>query len=101
MSAHTPGPWRITEINTEGFAHVSSSEHGFGDIATTWNDQHKANAHLIAAAPDMLAALKECDSRCRYDGDYFHDIGDTARQDASWAAADAAEAAIAKAEGQS
>ena len=36
MTAHTPGPW-----------HVDPPP----------NDIERANAHLIAAAPDMLAAL--------------------------------------------
>ena len=62
-SAHTPGSWHSTEQdNALDIGHVSSSRDGFGDIATTWNDNAKANARLIAAAPDMLAALKDVDA---------------------------------------
>ena len=42
----------------------------------------------------VQSALKECASRCRYDGDLFHDQGNIARRDASWKAADMAEAAL-------
>ena len=57
MSAHTPGPWNIFD----------------DEIVASWTDVHvadvalcdgmnpterQANRHLIAAAPDLLAALK-------------------------------------------
>lgn len=67
--AHTPGPWRV-EINTEEDAdwarkwptivadeyEVVGTEGLYGDIETDI-----ANARLIAAAPDLLEALKAYD----------------------------------------
>jgi len=55
---HTPGPWDyedgLTISDKSGFhiALVNQYASSFGD------DQHKANARLIAAAPDMLHALQ-------------------------------------------
>ena len=60
-STHTPGPWVIYD---ERAAHgsrliYSSSEYGVGEV---WdinnNGENKANAHLIAAAPELLEALE-------------------------------------------
>jgi hypothetical protein len=42
----------------------------------------------------VQSALTECASRCRYDGDLFHDQGNIARRDASWKAANMAEDAL-------
>ena len=53
---------------------------------------------LSTSQPDaMREALKECAIRCRYDGDLFHDQGNEMRRDASWRAADMANAALAAA----
>lgn len=69
MSKHTPGPWRIVP----GGVRVGS-----GLICSTFqamrypgqeerfkreSAEREANAHLIAAAPDLLEALL----RCRFD----------------------------------
>jgi hypothetical protein len=60
MTNHTPGPWRFH--SETGFI---GSDHGYVPIATpfqeTWQTgkpQAVANARLIAAAPDLLAALE-------------------------------------------
>lgn len=63
MSAHTPGPWtNHGRIYNTGFPHSSVGaktliarvySEAFGDI-----EQEGANARLIAAAPDLLAALQ-------------------------------------------
>jgi hypothetical protein len=56
---HTPGPWVATncgshiQVHREGWPRDAWSVCSFGFQA---ND--KANAKLIAAAPDLLAALK-------------------------------------------
>ena len=50
--AHTPAPWFI-EADT-GFG---ASYHMRRAVITA--DEHEANARLIAAAPDLLAALKD------------------------------------------
>lgn len=61
MIRHTPGPWY-----TDGPYTVSAKDHramGQTPIATihgfVGTDGREANARLIAAAPDMLAALRE------------------------------------------
>lgn len=60
MSAHTPGPWTTNR----------SVRHPGGSIGTTRGaiavltedrypaDEQTANAHVLAAAPEMLAALR-------------------------------------------
>lgn len=54
MSAHTPGPWRCAGGMDMGYAVVEDATHtqitGVLDI--------NANARLIAAAPDLLAAAE-------------------------------------------
>jgi hypothetical protein len=62
---HTPGPWFLDEGAHGGDATVMARESGdVVDIAAVrhrvGDDQTMADAHLIAAAPDMLEALKEC-----------------------------------------
>ena len=62
MSAHTPGPWinhgRIPQVGIPHSAVASKTliarvySESFGDI-----EEEAANADLIAAAPDMQAAL--------------------------------------------
>lgn len=61
MSKHTPGPWvvfhnkyRIPAVEVDG----SVWSEGF-DSGVRLQSERDANAHLIAAAPDLLAALKE------------------------------------------
>jgi hypothetical protein len=67
---HTPEPWTCAEMNDWDGAHVID-KHGriiadcqgcdipgaHGEVGT---DEAKANARLIAAAPDLLDALKTC-----------------------------------------
>lgn len=58
-TAHTPGPWGYqlgAVVDSEGFL--------VADIRSRWDDgmegedYHFANAALIAAAPELLAALE-------------------------------------------
>lgn len=58
---HTPGPWTFKEIPvwtpsepTDGIPFFQCSEYG-GRI---WLQRAKANARLIAAAPELLAELR-------------------------------------------
>ena len=56
MTAHTPGPWKRssdTMIHGGGSACVARVQRG-----SLSPDESNANARLIAAAPDLLAALK-------------------------------------------
>lgn len=64
MSKHTPGPWELRESAAAGRKVVASprlgliailAEHDVGEAE--WI-QDEANARLIAAAPDLLAACK-------------------------------------------
>lgn len=56
MTKHTPGPW-----TTGGFYVKAADGHIMIADVTCGNgpptDEEKANAHLIAAAPDMYEAL--------------------------------------------
>lgn len=73
MSAHTPGPWFVMDTKgafgqSVGLAIVS--EHvDDAIVASVGGDLpgEKANAHLIAAAPDLLRACKQW--LARFDGE--------------------------------
>ena len=58
MSARrTPGPWRILWVKSSA---IITSDDGIYDVAIVrdiGNEDNKANARLIAAAPDLLNAL--------------------------------------------
>jgi hypothetical protein len=60
MNTHTPGPWKIEENLDQGNIDIRSDDIYRFYIAEVWGgmDAHKANAHLIAAAPDLLEALE-------------------------------------------
>jgi len=56
---HTPGPWRINKATV----HTRSEnpytiESANGKKCIVWGMRHKANARLIAAAPDLLEACQ-------------------------------------------
>jgi len=61
MSAqHTPGPWRSNDFSSSVYGYI------FGDSQAVCRvfldgDECEANARLIAAAPDLLEALKLAD----------------------------------------
>jgi len=61
---HTPGPWHLGK---EGYYFQSvrdQNEHITADVNITRSDgEGGANARLIAAAPDLLAALDEMVSK--------------------------------------
>jgi hypothetical protein len=66
VSKHTPGPWHVDQ--TLGFPRDVYAERGFM-IATAYEVQDAdngpescANARLMAAAPDLLEALKEMEA---------------------------------------
>jgi hypothetical protein len=68
---HTPGPWTVEDAmcgdKPMGYLHVMQSENSFrgvADITHCYNgdrdhEMEKANARLIAAAPDLLAACQQ------------------------------------------
>lgn len=65
MSAHTPGPWLIGR-GADGFPIVHTAPDSFSPSGQgvahvckrPMTQEHTANARLIAAAPELLAALK-------------------------------------------
>ena len=68
MTMHTPGPWKLGQYlgSLRQFViHMDVGDKGRGsDVAFTsaafGNNETIANARLIAAAPDLLEALKRC-----------------------------------------
>lgn len=68
MSKHTPGPWevgqqrRFEELTPRWIIRPEGEfPHGLWIADGGWigHEETEANARLIAAAPDLLAALKE------------------------------------------
>ena len=63
MSAHTPGPWVVHSRagqHEDGFAPIYADGKQVACAESTVPDaQVDANARLISAAPDLLAALQE------------------------------------------
>lgn len=58
MNAHTPGPWKSTHCTVS--AEETDERLGFRISVRNGNrDDTRANARLIAAAPDLLAALQD------------------------------------------
>jgi hypothetical protein len=66
---HTPGPWKI-ETNTLGCKNITSGTEFFTCTEIGWTHgvadetEDVANAHLIAAAPDLLSALQNLTDFC-------------------------------------
>ena len=62
MSEHTPGPWHAPLSDGHARSIVWAKEPHGGPVATICvtdpDDTQTANAHLIAAAPDLLEALR-------------------------------------------
>ena len=89
MSKHTPGPWEIKRHFDSCYRYISAPEHiALAQVVWCVEEEERspvceANAHLIAAAPDLLEALE---------------IALDCAGDAWWA--EKAEAAIEKAKGE-
>ena len=59
MSAHSPGPWFVTSEDDRPTGSVGTSPLS-NDIALTWSETcAKADARLIAAAPELLAIVSK------------------------------------------
>jgi hypothetical protein len=56
---HTPGPWYVTRHNDLQYS-ISQKETGYDEMIEALDEEDEANAKLIAAAPELLEALKEC-----------------------------------------
>ena len=67
-SKHTPGPWSVNDINpSDIYGYERGTKRGrfvatavnFGSGNCCHTEEDRANAHLIAAAPELLAALEK------------------------------------------
>jgi UDP-3-O-acyl-N-acetylglucosamine deacetylase len=67
MSSFTPGPWRVEKIH-DLWTEIRSG-HGISNTMIA-DCVSEANARLIAAAPDLLAALQACDEAMIYMSEY-------------------------------
>lgn len=57
MTKHTPGPWRVDGRK------ITSDKHGLIATVDEWSPEvDAADSALIAAAPDLLEALKEIEA---------------------------------------
>jgi hypothetical protein len=88
VSAHTPGPWESYPHSTEPITTIIGNRtEGIAKVLASGNRElDTANARLIAAAPELLAELKDALAHASEDG---YVIGNDKR----------IRAAIAKAEG--
>ena len=77
MSAHTPGPWSAEPTDTDG--HVLVVDEQDVSVCRVYQQPHDTwqaadTAALIAAAPDLLAALRSADAWvAQYHGTPGHD----------------------------
>ena len=81
---HTPGPWKLGKRLPEGSISIDADDHQM--LATcVWvmsdaeflgetSPECEANAHLIAAAPELLAALEELLATAEFKGVNVWDI---------------------------
>jgi len=71
MSKHTPGPWTLSGANTVHGPDCIVAFVGTADeeVRKFSSKRQNADAYLIAAAPELLAALEELlpDLQCRCD----------------------------------
>ena len=74
MTMHTPGPW-IGKTQGEADAYFMMTKtrwlFSFRQNGEIWTAEQMANLALIAAAPELLAALimvRDADNDCRADG---------------------------------
>jgi hypothetical protein len=91
---HTPGPWRWhAEDGPQWFLGpgVLIVEDGMTDGTPGGDSIDRANAHLIAAAPELLEALKRCQN---FIANTEREMGETLE------CGETARAAIAKARGE-
>lgn len=96
---HTPGPWSVY-INGQRGANtcrVTAGGYTVASVNCVGDFNSEENAHLIAAAPDLLAALQEVLAYQLIDYNYHGEPTEACRELA--AAVAQAETAIAKATG--
>lgn len=75
MVGHTPGPWRVGDAGGTVFGPKGTGS--FPEVVATVMTTHgrkKANARLIAAAPDLLEALEKITQHAFDDDTSVQDI---------------------------
>lgn len=86
---HTPGPWLAERVNPSGGVLIEAGELFGGIIATVWESRpttQVADAQLIAAAPDLYAALADyVDQTTRYINGYRTELPDATQARAALA----------------
>lgn len=65
---HTPGPWVIPAHDLNAIRTSADAPLAYAFKAKRSKDEGRANARLIAAAPDMLATLKQLQEEWRGNG---------------------------------
>jgi hypothetical protein len=70
MSAHTPAPWRIGDAGLTVFG----PPNGNPSPETVAATRNRANARLIAAAPELLAALRDLVAVTQQNYDNRHEL---------------------------
>lgn len=111
---HTPGPWTVKESRTypeRRYVHEIAADGSDVTVTTLCGapaddreaaEGQAADAHLIAAAPDLLAALKSTTLMLSYEATSHEESGDPKRRtyvESIRAQVALAREAIAKAEG--
>lgn len=102
MSAkHTPGPWGLVGItgmpSGMGYYYVVASD---GAVVCDLRDRPVGDARIIAAAPDLLAALERTVGELDVAAGYVRSAGASEHAKACSMAIQKARAAIAKAKGE-
>ena len=72
---HTPAPWHLGYNKHDASIHNGVTIASVCDDATHW----KANARLIAAAPELLAALERIEIALEHEPEVYSDILSIAR----------------------
>ena len=106
MSKHTPGPWKIHEhgvgfeVECANGNVVAQAQQVTALRQDTMQSARKANARLIAAAPELLEALSKFVEFAELHGEVVFSGGGMSAIDAMNACTSEARAAIAKAKGE-
>lgn len=104
MSGHTPGPWEISEEDRDEWRLLSVlgglAKRTVAQCGHPEGSQNEANACLIAAAPDLLEALKLAEPYVAHVYGLRVDSDNDEGAERALAVGEACQRAIAKAEGK-
>lgn len=98
----TPGPWKVDGLYIEeksGY-HAGDWIAKISEFEDEYKEEERANANLIAAAPDLFYALYGCADMLTEAAKQFRQRGDTGHATLCLMHAGKAQAAIAKARGE-